>query len=284
MVTRVAIRLLDNVVDLTQFPVERVDNMFKGNRRIGLGIMGLADMLFLMRLPYNSPEGRAAAVEAMKTIQETAIDESQRLGAEKGSFPNFEKSVWAKKVSAMRNASLTNVAPTGSTSMLADVSSGVEPYFALAYRRGNCLAGKMTPFVNKHLARELEAAGCLNDGVMDQILLTGTLQNVEGVPDEIKRIFVTSLDITAEEHILMQSGVQKYCCNAISKTVNFPNSATRETIRLGFIEGWRQKCKGLTVYRNGSREFQVLETNAKKDDTEPIETCMTTCKDGSCDI
>jgi ribonucleoside-diphosphate reductase alpha chain len=281
-VTRVAVRLLDNVVDLTAFPVPRVDNMFKGNRRIGLGIMGLADMLFLLRLPYNSPEGREAAAVAMRTIREAAIDESQRIGVEKGSFPNIAKSVWSGKVPAMRNASLTNVAPTGSTSMLVDVSSGVEPYFALAYRRGNCLAGKMAPFVNKHLSRALEEAGCLNDEVMDQILTTGSLQGVAGVPDEIRRVFVTSLDITAEDHILMQSVVQEHCCNAISKTVNFPNGATREQIRGGFISGWKRKCKGLTVYRNGSREFQVLETNAKKED-EPVETCFTTCKDGSCD-
>jgi ribonucleoside-diphosphate reductase alpha chain len=280
-VTRIAIRLLDNVIDLTEFPVERVNKMFKDNRRIGLGIMGLADMLFLMHLPYNSPEGRAAGAEAMRIIQETAIEESIHLGNEKGNFPNFNHSIWAGKVQQMRNASLTNVAPTGSTSMLFDVSSGVEPYFALAYRRGNCLAGKMTPFVNKHLTIALKEVGCFNEAIMDQILMTGTLQNVEGIPPEIKRIFVTSLDITAEEHILMQNVIQKYCCNAISKTVNFPKTATRAMIRAGFIEGWKMKCKGLTVYRNGSREIQVLETNAKED--QPVNTCITTCKDDSCD-
>jgi ribonucleoside-diphosphate reductase alpha chain len=282
-VTRVAIRMLDNVVDLTRFPVDRVNNMFKGNRRIGLGIMGLADMLFLLQLPYNSAEGRAAAAEAMRTIKEAAFDESMRLGIEKGSFPNFAQSIWAGKLEALRNASLTNVAPTGSTSMLFDVSSGVEPYFALAYRRGNCLAGKMAPFVNKHLSRALEEAGCLNDEVMDQILTTGTLQGVKELPEQLKKVFVTSLDITAEEHILMQSAVQEHCCNAISKTINFPNCATTEDIRSGFIEGWRRKCKGLTVYRTGSRVFQVLETNAKAED-EPMQTCITTCKDGTCDI
>jgi ribonucleoside-diphosphate reductase alpha chain len=281
-VTRTAIRMLDNVVDLTDFPAERVNDMFRNNRRIGLGIMGLADMLFLMKLPYNSPEGRAAAAAAMQTIQETAIDESVRLGAEKGNFKNFEKSVWFEKVETMRNGSLTNVAPTGSTALLLDVSSGVEPYFALAYRRGNCLAGKMEPFVNKHLSRALAEAGCLNDEVMDQILETGTLQHVVGIPDEIKRVYVTSLDITAEDHILMQSCVQAHCCNAISKTVNFPNNATEDMVRRGFVEAWKGKCKGLTVYRNGSREFQVLETNAKKD--EPVATFLTTCKDGHCDI
>lgn len=281
-VAKVAVRFLDNVVDLTNFPVERVSNMFKNNRRIGLGVMGLADMLFLMGLPYNSEEGRKVAAEAMKVIQEAAIESSVALGEEKGNFANFDKSVWAGKVKTMRNASLTNVAPTGSTAMLLDVSSGVEPYFALAYRRDSCLAGKMEPFVNKHLKKALVSAGCYTDEIMDKILSTGTLQGVEEVPEEIRKVFVTSLDISARDHILMQSGVQKYCCNAISKTINFPKSATREDVRTGFIEGYRQGCKGLTVYRNGSREYQVLETNAKNE--EPVQTFHTTCKDGTCDI
>ena len=281
-VTRIGVRMLDNVIDLTEFPVERVDNMFKNNRRIGLGIMGLADMLFLLKLPYNSAEGREAARMVMQCIQDTAIDESVRLGREKGSFANFEKSVWSKKFDAMRNASLTNVAPTGSTSMLLDVSSGVEPYFALAYRRGNCLAGKMEPFVNKHLKAALLEANCYNDEVMDKILETGTLANVDCVPDAIKKVFVTSLDIQATDHIEMQSLVQKHCCNAISKTINFKYEATEDEVRAGFINGWLKGCKGLTVYRNGSRQYQVLETNAKKE--EPVRTFIDTCKDGKCDI
>ena len=281
-VTRVAVRMLDNVVDLTEFPVERVQNMFQNNRRIGLGIMGLADLLFEMKLPYNSEEGRTCAESVMKCIQDTAIDESHKLGQEKGSFPNFKKSVWANKFDAMRNATLTNVAPTGSTSMLLDVSSGVEPYFALAYRRGNCLAGEMKPFVNKHLQKALEDCGCFNDKIMDKILATGTLADIEEIPEEVRKVYVTSLDIKADEHILMQSRVQKYCCNAISKTINFKKEATREEVRIGFIEGWKQGCKGLTVYRNGSREFQVLETNVKND--EPVKTFIDTCKDGKCDI
>ena len=281
-VTRIAVRLLDNVVDLTEFPVKRVQDMFTGNRRIGLGIMGLADLLFKLNLPYNSPEGRETSQNVMKCIQDSAIDESMNLGKEKGNFPNFESSIWKEKTQYMRNASLTNVAPTGSTSMLLDVSSGVEPYFALAYRRGNCLAGKMEPFVNKHLKAALEKVNCYNDQIMDQILETGTLQNVNGIPEELKKVYVTSLDILAEDHIKMQSAVQKYCCNAISKTINFKKEATEDDVRMGFIEGWKSGCKGLTVYRNGSREFQVLETNAKKD--EPVATFVTTCKDGKCDI
>lgn len=281
-VTRTAIRMLDNVVSLTKFPVQRVTDMFTNNRRIGLGIMGLADLLFLMKLPYDSEEGRACAEEVMKCVQDSAIDESKRLGLEKGSFPNFEKSVWADKVPAMRNTSLTNVAPTGSTSMLLDVSSGVEPYFALAYRRGNCLAGPMKPFVNKHLQKALEDCGCFTDKIMDKILETGTLANVTEVPEQLRRVFVTSLDIKAEDHIAMQARVQKHCCNAISKTINFRREATEDDVRAGFIEGWKNGCKGLTVYRNGSRDAQVLETNVKND--KPVKTFVDTCKDGKCDI
>jgi ribonucleoside-diphosphate reductase alpha chain len=277
LVVRMAVRFLDNVVDLTHFPVDRVNNMFKNNRRIGLGIMGLADMLFLLNLPYNSAEGRDAAASVMKAIQETAIDESVRLGREKGAFPNFHQSLWPKKVSTIRNASLTNVAPTGTTSLLLDVSSGVEPYYALAYRREGCLAGEMDLFVNKHLERVLRDSNCLTDSVMQQILATGTLQGVAEIPDEIKRVYVTSLDISAEDHILMQSRIQEFCCNAISKTINFRHEATEAEIKHGFLEGWRRKCKGLTVYRSGSRKLQVLETNAERDGF------MTTCKDSSCD-
>jgi ribonucleoside-diphosphate reductase alpha chain len=283
-VTRIAIRMLDNVVDLTRFPVERVDTMFKNNRRIGLGIMGLADMLYKMKMSYSSEEGRNLAGSVMKTIQETAIAYSEELGAEKGNFPTFEKSVWAGKKQHMRNASLTNVAPTGSTAMIVDVSSGVEPYFALAYERLSCGAGAMEPFINKHLTKVLQEADWMNDRIKGQVIRQGTLQNIKGIPDEVKKVYVTSLDISAEDHILMQSTVQKYCCNAISKTVNFKREATEDDVRVGYVEGWKGGCKGLTVYRNGSRESQVLQTVSQGDDEIEQKTFTDTCKDGLCDI
>ncbi|OHS95553.1 Ribonucleotide reductase, all-alpha domain containing protein [Tritrichomonas foetus] len=282
-VTKLAIRFLDDVVDKTDFAVDRVKNMFTGNRRIGLGIMGLADLLFKMRIPYDSEEGRNMARYLMKTIQDSAIEASVELGEEKGSFPNFEKSVWAQTKKTMRNASLTNVAPTGSTSMLFDVSSGIEPYFALAYRRANTMNGtKMEPFVNKHLKEALEMAGCYNEEIMEKVLSSGSLQKVPEVPEEIRKVFVTSLDIAAEDHVKMQAAVQEYCCNAISKTINFTKDALPNDIKNAFIEGWRSGIKGMTVYRNGSRESQVLVTNTESN--EPVQTFMTTCKDGKCDI
>jgi ribonucleoside-diphosphate reductase alpha chain len=276
---RIAVRFLDDVIDQTRFQIERVRATFGNNRRIGLGIMGLADMLFLQGLPYNSEEGRAAARAAMECISKAAIEVSQELGAEKGSFPNFLKSKWAGSVKAMRNASLTNVAPTGSTSMLFDVSSGIEPYFALAYRRMNCLDGtQMEPFVNKHLKSALDGCGC-GPEVLELIVQSGSLQGIREVPEDVRRVFCTSLDIAAADHLKMQAVVQGFCCNAISKTINFPRGASVDDVRNVFVTGWKLGLKGLTVYRNGSRDSQVLVTN-----TDPVQLSETSCKDGTCDI
>lgn len=280
-VTRTAVRFLDDVIDQTQFEVSRVHDTFTGNRRIGLGIMGLADMLFLMGLAYDSDAGRSAARSAMKCISDASIDESHKLGCEKGSFDNFEKSKWFGSVSAMRNASLTNVAPCGSISIICDVSSGVEPYFALAYKRMNCLDGSpMEPFVNKHLKHALESCGCYTDSVMEKVLQTGSLSTATEVPEEVRRVFVTSLDISARDHCHMQATIQEYCCNAISKSINFRNQATVQDIKDVFIQGWRSGVKGMTVYRNGSRESQVLVTNSD----EPVQTSLSGCRDGKCDV
>jgi ribonucleoside-diphosphate reductase alpha chain len=240
--------------------------------------MGLADMLFAMNLGYNSHAGRAAACSAMKGIQQTALDESERLGLEKGSFPNFKKSIWTDKP-AMRNAALTNVAPTGSTSKLFDVSSGIEPYFALAYKRQNCLDGqKMEPFINKHLKATLEKCNVSERG-FEKMLQTGSVQGISEIPEEIRRVFVTSLDISASDHCKMQSAVQAFCCNAISKTINFPQSASVDDVKEVFVTGWRSGVKGMTVYRNGSRESQVLVTN-----DELVRLSPDSCRDGSCDL
>jgi ribonucleoside-diphosphate reductase alpha chain len=214
----------------------------------------------------------------MKCIQEAAIDESERLGIEKGSFPNLAKSIWTGK-KAMRNASLTNVAPTGSVSMLFDVSSGIEPYFALAYKRKNCLDGKtMEPFVNKHLRKALEGCSC-TDETLELVLQRGSVQGIEDIPEDIRRVFVTSLDIAAEEHCKMQAVIQEFCCNAISKTINFPQYASVEDVKDVFVAGWRAGIKGMTVYRNGSRDSQVLVTN-----DEPARLSRDSCSSGSCEF
>jgi ribonucleoside-diphosphate reductase alpha chain len=260
-VTRLAVQMLDNVIDLSDFPVERVNTVFRGNRRVGLGIMGFADMLYQLNIGYATPEGRKVAEDVMAFIQKSGHEMSVELGDRKGVFPNWGKSVFAPLGILRRNAAITNVPPTGTISMMFDCSGGVEPYFALAYYYKGILGGMQLSYVNKHLRRALESRGLYSQELMDRICKAGSVQGIPELPEDLRRTFVTSMDITAEEHILMQGAFQKHCDNAISKTINFPNSATREDILCGYITAWKAGCKGCTVYRDGSRFEQVLNLN-----------------------
>ncbi len=266
-VTRHAVRMLDNVVDISDFPAERVNSVARANRRIGLGIMGFADMLLRLRVPYHTEEGRKVARDVMRTIQETAHDMSRRLAEEKGVFPNWEQSVYFQRGEKMRNAALTNIAPTGTISMFFDVSGGVEPYFALAYHYQGILGGDVQlQYVNKHLAAALRERGLYSDALMERIIEAGNLQHIPEIPEDLKRVFVVAMDIAPEDHTRMQAVFQKYCDNAISKTINFPNNATQEDVLKGYILAWELHCKGCTVYRDGSRELQILNLNKKKEE------------------
>jgi len=192
------------------------------------------------------------------------------LAEEKGVFPNWSLSVFADRGIKMRNAALTTVAPTGTISMMFDASGGVEPFFALAYHKSNILDGKMKlNYVNKYLEDELKNRGLYSEEVINQIIKEGTLQNVPGMPEDIKRVYVTAMDIKAQDHIRMQAAFQKHVDNSISKTCNFPNSATHEDVMQGYLLGWRLGCKGLTVYRDGSREIQILNLHKEKDAKAP---------------
>ncbi len=264
-VTRVAVRLLDNVIDISDFPVKKVNDVFRSNRRIGLGIMGFADMLYKLGVGYNTSQGFAVAERVMKCIQDQAHQMSGELAEEKGVFPNWEGSIFKQKGIKMRNAALTNIAPTGTISMMFDVSSGVEPYFALAYVKHGILGGKMQLYyTNKHLKGALESVGLYRDDLIKRITEEGTLQYIDEIPDRVKRVFVTAMDISAEDHINIQAAFQKYCDNAISKTINFPNSATKDDVLKGYLLAWELGCKGCTVYRDGSREIQVLSLTKDK--------------------
>ncbi len=272
-VTRTAVRMLDNVVDLSDFPVDKVNNTFRGNRRLGLGIMGFADMLYKLRIPYNSAEGFDTAERVMGCIQRSAKEMSRELAEEKGVFPNWEKSVYYQKGIKIRNAALTNIAPTGTISMVFDVSGGVEPYFALAYHYKGILGGDVELYyVNKHLRSELEKKGLHTQEIMEKICKEGTLQNIPEIPEETKRVFVTSMDISPEDHTRMQAAFQRHIDNAISKTINFPNGATKEDVLQGYLLAWELGCKGCTVYRDGSRELQVLNLNKDKEQNKEKET------------
>lgn len=276
-VTEMSTRMLDNVIDLSDFPVEKVNTTFRNNRRIGLGIMGFADMLYQLRVPYDSKEGFDTARKVMKLINDSAAAYSTKIAEEKGCFPNWEISIFGPKGQNVkrRNSALTTVAPTGSISMLLDCSSGVEPFFALSYYK-EVLSGQKLVYINPFLEAELKRLNLHNDEVIKSIEKTGSVQQIKEMPEESRRVFVTAMDISAKDHILMQAAFQEHVDNSISKTVNFPNSATREDVLNGYIMAWENGLKGCTVYRDGSRQEQVLYLNGEEKKEEVDEAKKST--------
>lgn len=263
--TKIAVKMLDNVIDLSDFPVQKVNNSFRNNRRIGLGIMGFSDMLYQLHVPYNSEKGILTAERVMNIITNTAHEQSQELAEEKGCFPNWNISIYGPKGKniKMRNSALTTIAPTGSISMLVDCSSGVEPFFALSYLK-EVMSGQKLVYINSYLEEKLKELDLYKENIIKEIEKTGSIQHLKEIPDDIKRIYVTAMDITAEDHIKMQAAFQRYIDNSISKTVNFPYSATREDVKKGYLLAWSLGCKGCTVYRDGSRQEQVLTIKEEK--------------------
>ena len=259
-VTAVSTRMLDNVIDLFDFPVPQVTELAQKNRRIGLGIMGFGDMLYQMGIPYNSPKGFEMAEKVMGFIQEVSHEASEKLGVEKGSFPNYDKSVFEGSGKERRNAALTTVAPTGSISMILDVSSGIEPIFALAYVQQD-KDGQKYRYFNKYFEKaldELQLSQEEKDGILEEVIEKGTVQHLKNLPQELRDVFVVAMDILGEDHMKMQAAFQRHVDNSISKTINFPNSATKEEIAQSFVSAWELGCKSSTVYRDGSRVIQVL--------------------------
>ena len=272
-VTRTAVRLMDNVIDIFEFPVKQLEEMAQGNRRIGLGIMGFADMLYQLNIGYNSKEGIDLAEKIMSTIQETAHQMSQELAEEKGIFPNWHLSIYKDKGIKMRNTALTTVAPTGSISMMFDTSSGIEPNFALSYIKQD-KDGHQYHYFNPYFEKALKDYKFSDEEIQrikDEVIKKGTIQHLENIPEKLKKTFVVALDISAEDHIRMQSAFQKHVDNSISKTINFPFEATMEDVKKGFILAWKLKCKSTTVYRNGSREVQILNVGTGENIKSPTE-------------
>lgn len=277
-VTRVATRMLDNVIDTYGFAVDRVQQTATGNRRLGLGVMGFADLLYQLHIGYNTPEGFAMAERVMGIIQDESHKTSEKLAHEKNIFPNWQLSVFADRGVRMRNAAVTTVAPTGTIAMMFDCSGGIEPFFALAYHYKGILGGKVSlHYVNKFLEAQLRNRGLYSEDLINRIIEEGTLQNIPEIPADMKQVYVTAMDIKAEDHIRMQAAFQKHVDNSISKTCNFPYEATHEDVREGYLLGWKLRCKGMTVYRDGSRDLQVLNLNKdKKKATQPVEVTATT--------
>ena len=261
---RTAVHFLDNVIEVNQYPLPEIDAMTKKTRKIGLGIMGFADMLLYLGIPYDSDEGVAMASQVMELVQTIGHQESQRLAQVRGPFPLFAESVY-RDGAPLRNATVTTIAPTGTLSIIAGVSSGVEPVFAYAYIR-NVMDGTEMIEVNPILREVLEERGLYSDELMKKIAKQGSLEGIEEIPEEIRRVFVSAHEVSPEFHIRMQAAFQRHTDNAVSKTVNFCNSATREEVAEVYKLAFRLGCKGVTIYRDGSRSEQVLNIGKVKKD------------------
>jgi ribonucleoside-diphosphate reductase alpha chain len=254
---RAAVRFLDDVVEVNRYPLKEIDAVSRGNRKIGLGLMGLADALFLLGIPYDSAEGVAFGERCMAILEETSHGASAELAAERGSFPAWAGSVWQEKGRPMRNACTTTIAPTGSISIIADCSGGIEPAFALVFWR-NILDGQKLLEVNRHFLRVARDRGFHSPALLERIARAGSIQGMEEIPADVRKVFVCARDIAPRWHIAMQAAFQRHCDSAIAKTINFPAEASRDMVREIFLEAYRERVKGVTVYRDRSREEQPM--------------------------
>jgi len=253
-----SVHFLDNVIDVNKYPLKKIEETTKANRKIGLGVMGWADMLIQLGIPYASEEASRLAIEIMKFIQEEGKRKSSILAEQRGVFPNFEASIYRGKIK-MRNATVTTIAPTGTLSIIAGCSSGIEPLFAVSFVR-NVLEGTKLYEVNPYFERIAKERGFWSQELIKRIADSGSLQDFDEIPKEIKRVFLTAYDISPLDHIRMQAAFQKHVDNAVSKTVNFPHDATPKDVEDVYFLAYGLGCKGVTVYRDGSREEQVLST------------------------
>lgn len=263
---RNAVRFLDDVIEVNKYPLPEIAEMVRGNRKIGLGLMGFADLLFRLSIPYNSEKALVLAEDVMSFIADKGRQASSDLARERGAFPNFKGSLFdTRNLPAMRNATVTTIAPTGSISILAGCSSGIEPVFALAYTRKNLLdEGDELHEVVPEFARVAMERHFHTTELISKVAQKGSCKNVEEVPEDVREVFVTSHDISPSYHVRMQAAFQKYTDNAVSKTVNLPSDATREDVAQVFRLARQLGCKGVTVYRDGSRDKQVLNLNTEK--------------------
>ncbi|MBC8520647.1 MAG: ribonucleoside reductase class II, partial [Methanomicrobia archaeon] len=254
------VQFLDDVIDVNRYPLPEIEKMTKANRKIGLGIMGFAELLIKLGIAYDSKDAFSMAEKLMQSITNEARQCSTELGLEKASFPNFELSVWNSKYEAMRNATVTTIAPTGTISIIAGCSSGIEPLFAVAFIR-NVMGGMLE--INKLFEEIAKERGFYSKDLITGIAKCGSVQDIKSIPSDVKRVFVTALDIAPEWHVRLQAAFQKYTDNAVSKTVNLPADATWEDVKKVFLLAYNLKCKGITVYRYGSKE-QVLSLEVPK--------------------
>ena len=263
-----AVHFLDNVIDVNRYPLSIIEQTTKSMRKIGLGVMGFADMLYKLGIPYNSEEAVKTAKELMNYIQLSARKASEALGEVRGSFPMFEQSVYKKQgIKAMRNATVSTIAPTGTISIIAGTSSGIEPVFAISYIR-NVMDDDKLVEVHPYFEQVAKQRGFYSKKLMQTIAQKGTLHGIEEIPEDVRRVFVTAHDISPEYHIRMQSAFQESTDNAVSKTVNFAKTATKQDVRDAYDLAYELGLKGVTIYRDGSRQGQVLSVGEKTEENE----------------
>ncbi len=271
-VVAITTHFLDNVIDMNKYPIPQIEEMSKNTRRIGLGVMGFADALYQLMIPYDSEEGFKKGEEMMKFIRDAAIETSVQLAKTRGTFGAYKGSTWEKRGIKVRNSYLTTVAPTGTIGMLAEASGGLEPNFAISFIK-NMMDNTELVYTNTYFEEVARERGFYSKDLMAEIAKVGTIQGfTEEIPADVRRVFVTAQDISPENHIRMQAAFQKNICASVSKTINFPNSASMQDVEKAYMLAYDLNCKGVTIYRDGSRDNQVLNigkvNNTAKSKTE----------------
>ncbi|MBN1331955.1 adenosylcobalamin-dependent ribonucleoside-diphosphate reductase [Candidatus Dojkabacteria bacterium] len=275
--THKAINILDNMIDLSVYPLEKIKREVEKTRKLGLGLVGLATLFFEMKIPYNSDEAIDLTTKIMKFVQEEAEKASITLAKNRGTFPGFKNSKWEKEGKKVRNATMSSIAPTGTLSLIANTSSGIEPVFSLVYKYRGFYQDdgkedhKQLLYVNEQFEAYAKKHKFYSKELMEKIAENnGSLAGLDEVPDEAKKIFVTTHDVSPEWHVKIQSAAQKFVDAAVSKTINLPNDATVEDVRKSYIQAWETGCKGITIYRDGSKQMQVLENSTDKKQVESV--------------
>ncbi len=281
-ITHIAVRFLDNVIERNKFPLPAIEKMTKQNRKIGLGIMGFADMLIKLEVSYNSKEATELAEKIMSFIYKEALVASEELAEERGVFPNWKNSIYFDSGKKVRNATVTSIAPTGTISIIAATSSGIEPLFALVYKRKNILGGETFHEINPLFLEYCKKRKLDIHKIVRELLNKGSIKQVTTIPEKDREIFLTALEIPYQQHVKIQASFQKYVDNSVSKTINLPQNASVDDVANSYLMAYELGCKGITVYRYGSQYTQVLELDTDEDWIE--KEYFHSCDPGECKV